>query len=237
MNGGLVALAPAYHEFFRCGGLMTLAATPESPPAEWDALAPLLLPPDLRLTPEQFAQVCAANPEAVLELAADGRLIPMTPTGSETGARNSRLVMRLLLWADQKGSWKVFDSSSGFLLPDGSVFSPDASLVRLECWQALTPEERRGFAPLCPDLLVELASPNDEGPRGVTALRRKMAAYQANGARLGWLLLPEQRAVEIWPAAGEAGSSEPQRIEQAEVLDAGPEFPGLRLELAEIWDA
>ncbi|MEB3304204.1 MAG: Uma2 family endonuclease, partial [Cyanobacteriota bacterium] len=42
---------------------------------------PLLLPPDLRLTPEQFEQVCQANPEAVLELAADGTLIAMTPTG------------------------------------------------------------------------------------------------------------------------------------------------------------
>jgi Uma2 family endonuclease len=71
------------------------------------------------------------------------------------------------------------------------VLSPDASLVRLDRWQALTPEERRGFSPLCPDLVVELASPHDEGPRGVSALRRKMATYQASGARLGWLLLPE----------------------------------------------
>lgn len=65
---------------------------------------------------------------------------------------------------------------------------------------------------------------------GVTALRRKMAAYQVNGARLGWLLLPDERAVEIWPA-----SVEPQRIEQAEELAASPEFPGLLLKLAEIW--
>lgn len=69
----------------------------------FEALAPLRLPADLRLTPEQFALVCAENREAVLELAADGRIIAMTPTGSETGARNSRLVMRLLLWADKVG--------------------------------------------------------------------------------------------------------------------------------------
>ena len=209
---------------------MPLAArsAPASPP--FDALAPLLLPEDLRLTPEQFALVCAANPEAVLELSAEGRLIVMTPTGSETSSRNSRLVMRLLLWADQRGGWKVFDSSGGFLLPDGSILSPDASLVRLERWQALTAEQRRGFAPLCPDLVVELASPTDEGPRGVSALRRKMASYQANGARLGWLLLPEERAVEIWPAGGP-----PRRLEEPEVLEGGTDFPGLRLELAEIW--
>ena len=205
---------------------MTLA--PPAAPA--DALAPLRLPADLRLTPEQFAAVCQANPNAVLELDASGRLIHMTPTGSETGARNSRLVMRLLLWADQQGGWRVFDSSSGFRLPDGSVLSPDASLVQHERWQALTPEQRRGFAPLCPDLVVQLGITSDEGPRALAALRNKMAAYQANGARLGWLLIPHQQAVEIWPASGD-----PQRCENLPVLEAGAEFPGLQLQLEEIW--
>ena len=195
-----------------------------------DALAPLLLPPELRLTPEQFALVCAENREALLELAADGSVIAMTPTGSETGARNARLAMRLLLWADQQGCWKVFGSSTGFRLPDGSVLSPDASVLRLERWQALTTDQRRGFAPLCPDLVVELASPSDEGPRGLSALRRKMALYQSNGAHLGWLLIPHQQAVEVWPASGE-----PQRLDGCERLEATAEFPGLHLELAEIW--
>ncbi len=120
-------------------------------------MAPLRLPADLRPSPELFTAVCIANPEAVLELSAEGHLIHMTPTGGETSARNSRLLMRLLAWADSVGGWQVFDSSTGFLLPDGSVLSPDASLVHLERWQALTPEQRRSFPPLCPDLLVELA--------------------------------------------------------------------------------
>ena len=209
---------------------MTIATT-NGVAASPDGLAPLRFPPDLRLTPEQFALVCAENREAVLELAADGRLITTTPTGSETGARNSRLVMRLLLWADQQGGWKVFDSSAGFRLPDGSVLSPDASLVRLERWQALSEAQRRGFAPLCPDLVVELASPSDEGPRGVSALRQKMACYQANGARLGWLLLPQERAVEVWGPSGV-----PRRHEQARDLEAGAEFPELSLNLEEIWE-
>jgi Uma2 family endonuclease len=168
----------------------------------------------------------------VLELDASGHLIQMTPTGSETGARNSRLVMRLLLWADQQGGWKVFDSSSGFSLPDGSVLSPDVSLVRQERWDALTAEERRGFAPLCPDLVVELASPSDEGPRGLSALREKLSRYQANGAQLGWLLIPEQLAVEVWPANGGGAS---QRLDDATSLDAGPLVPGLQIDLEEIW--
>ena len=209
---------------------MTSATSPASSTPSVEALSELRLPPDLRLTPEQFERVCAENRDAVLELTADGRVIPMTPTGSETGARNARLDMRLLLWADQQGGWKVFGCSSGFRLPDGSVLSPDASLVRLDRWQALGSAERRGFAPLCPDLVVELASPSDEEPRGVNALHRKMAAYQANGARLGWLILPEQRCVEQWPAQGPS-----TRLENVTVLEAGREFPGLSLDLSEIW--
>jgi Uma2 family endonuclease len=89
--------------------------------------------------------------------------------------------------------------------------------------------------PLCPDLVVELASPSgaspsDEAPRGLSALRSKMAHYQSNGARLGWLLIPHQQAVEVWPASGD-----PQRLEGIDVLEAGPEFPALQLQLDEIW--
>lgn len=230
---------------FRHSGEMTFAppaAAPAAPEAAVTGLAPLLLPHDLRLSPEQFAQVCEANPDAVLELAADGRLITMTPTGGETGRRNTRLLTRLQTWADLQGGWEVFDSSTGFRLADGSVLSPDAAVVRRERWQALTPEQRRTFPPLCPDLVIELASASDAGPRGAEALRRKVALYQANGAQLGWLLFPEQRAVEIWPARPTAGASAgaapaPQRLENATRLEAGELFPGLVLELEEIWAA
>ena len=208
---------------------MTLSATPDTA-ASINALSPLRFPPGLRLKPEQFALLCAENREAVLELAADGRVLAMTPTGSETGGRNSELAFQLQRFARSGSIWKAFDSSSGFRLPDGSVLSPDASLVQINRWQALTPEQRRGFAPLCPDLVVELASPSDEGPRALKALRSKMAAYQANGARLGWLLIPHKQVVEVWPISGD-----PKSFNGIEVLDAGPEFPGLQLQLAEIW--
>ena len=218
---------------------MTLSASPAPPDAAApvDALAPLRFPPDLRLTPEQFALLCAENREAVLELAADGRVLAMTPTGSETSGRNSELSFQLYGFARSSGGWKVFESSGGFRLPDGSVLSPDASVVRLERWEALTPEQRRGFPPLCPDLVVELVSPSDQGARGSEALRRKMASYLANGAQLGWLLFPQQRAVEIWqPGADPAAPVVMERIEAAEALEGGEWLPGLRLELAEIWE-
>ena len=199
---------------------------------------PLLLPWDLRLTPEQFERVCQVNPEAVLELTAEGLLIVMTPTGGETGSRNSRLLIQLgMALTRGQPSLRIFDSSTGFRLPDGSVLSPDAALVLEERWQTLSPEQRRSFPPLCPDLVIELAStngasPSDEGPRGVTALRRKMEQYQANGARLGWLLLTQERAVEIW-RGGQQGMAE--RLDNASRVDGSDLAKGLELDLEEIW--
>lgn len=211
---------------------MAVASAPDAP-----LVQPLQLPQqlaaELRLSPEQFELVCQANPDAVLELSAEGHLIAMTPTGSDTSARNQTL--NALLWLAIRSSalpLKLFDSSGGFRLPDGSVLSPDAAIVRRERWDALTPAEQRSFAPLCPDLVVELASPSDEGPRGAAALRRKMELYRRNGAQRGWLLLPAERAVEIWRADREAP---PERIAPATHLDAGDLFPGLQIALAEVW--
>jgi Uma2 family endonuclease len=193
----------------------------------------LTLPRSLTFTPSQFAQVCAANPEAVLELDADGTVIEMTPTGGSTGARNSRLAAQLENWAVAADvGWIVFDSSTGFLLPDGSVRSPDASVVRLDRWQALSEAERESFAPICPDLVVELASPSDE----LEVLRPKMVAYMTNGARLGWLLLPQQRTVEAWTAGTTESANSPLVLNDPSRLEAGPEFAGLVIDPRRIWE-
>jgi Uma2 family endonuclease len=139
--------------------------------------------------------------------------------------------MRLQLWADRQGGWKVFDSSGGFLLSDGSIRSPDASLVRQKRWLALSEAERDGFPPLCPDLVVELASPSDQPE----PLRLKMASYISNGAQLGWLLLPRQRTVEVWSAEPSTQAARFSAMSDASRLEAAAEFPGLVIDLEEIW--
>jgi Uma2 family endonuclease len=104
---------------------MTLASPPRPVDRPGHALAPLLLPDALLLTPEQFEAVCQANPNAVLELDANGHLIRMTPTGSETGSRNQAL--GALLWIAVRASGlplKVFDSSSGFLITQLAPWQP-----------------------------------------------------------------------------------------------------------------
>jgi len=148
-----------------------------------------------------------------------------------------QLLYQLQVFCRRHKGWRLFDGSGGFGLPDGSVLSPDAALVLEERWQTLSPEQRRSFPPLCPDLVIELAStngasPSDEGPRGITALRRKMEQYQANGARLGWLLLTQERAVEIW-RGGQQGMAE--RLDNASRVDGSELAEGLGLDLEEIW--
>ncbi len=148
------------------------------------------------------------------------------------GSRNGELVYQLRAFCRRQPDWRVFDSSTGFRLADSSVLSPDGCLLRETRWLALTPEQRRRFPPLCPELVVELASPSDAGPRGVTALRRKIALYQANNALLGLLLLPEERAVEIW-RGGKQGIAE--RLDNISLLDGAELAEGLTLDLEEIW--
>ena len=113
--------------------------------------------------------MCQANPEEVLELTADGFLIVMTPSGGETSSCIGQLLYELQGFCRGHKGWRLFESSGGCRLPDGTVLIPDGSLVLEERWQALSPEQRGGFPPFCPDLVVELACPRDEGPRGVSA--------------------------------------------------------------------
>jgi Uma2 family endonuclease len=60
--------------------------------------------------------VCRANPNAVLELDASGAVIHMTPTGGETGVRNSRLLKRLLAWAERTGRCSTAPAASACLM-------------------------------------------------------------------------------------------------------------------------
>lgn len=147
----------------------------------------------LELTDEQFFQLCQNNRDLRFERTANGELIIMSPTGSETGRRNSGLNFQLTAWNIQNNLGVVFDSSSGFKLPDGSDISPDSAWVRRDRWDALTPEQKEKFAPICPDFVVELRSASDS----LEKLRAKMKVYIKNGAKLGWLLDRKNRQVEI----------------------------------------
>lgn len=155
---------------------------------------PINLPRQLRVSDEQFLQFVKANPELRLERTSDGRLIAVAPTGSESGSFNSELNIDVGIWNRQVASGKVFDSSTGFYLPNGAIRSPDVAWVASDRWNALTPDQRRGFAPICPDFVIELVSETDD----LKDLQAKMQEYLNNGCRLGWLIQPKTRSVEIY---------------------------------------
>lgn len=152
------------------------------------------LSPVIKLTDEQFYQLCQANRDVRFERTARGELIVMPPTGGESSKQNAGLTAQLWLWNQQTALGEVFDSSGGFKLPNGADRSPDAAWVKLERWEALTPEQRRRFPPLAPDFVVELRSASDE----LEPLRSKMQEYLDNGVRLGWLIDPQSQRVEIY---------------------------------------
>ncbi|KST68480.1 Uma2 family endonuclease [Mastigocoleus testarum] len=154
----------------------------------------LQLPPNLKFTDEEFEQIVAVNKELRLELNSEGELIIMSPTGGETGNRNFDLLGQLWFWNRKYGLGKAFDSSTGFKLPNGATRSPDAAWIRMEKWDALTPQQRKKFLPLCPDFAVELVSDSDD----VEDTQAKMREYLANGLKLGWLINPQDKQVEIY---------------------------------------
>lgn len=154
----------------------------------------LNLEPIAHLTDEQFYQLCIANGDLSLEMNAAGELIIVPPVGGESGNQEAGLIADLEIWNRQAKLGKVFSSSTIFILPNGAKRSPDAAWVKLERWEALTPEQRKKFPPLVPDFLIELRSETDR----LATIQEKMQEYIKNGLRLGWLINPQDRQVEIY---------------------------------------
>jgi Uma2 family endonuclease len=120
----------------------------------------------------------------------------------------------------------AFDSSTGFILPNGATRSPDVSWVSCQRWEALTPEQKSTFPHICPDFVVELRSSYDT----LSDLQGKMREYIENGALLGWLLNPKQRQVEIYrPGQNVEILENPVELSGEDIL------PGFILKLNKLW--
>lgn len=186
----------------------------------------LRMPATAALTPDQFYDLCRANPDWKLERTANGDLVVMAPTGGETGARNANLLVRLGIWNEQTQLGVVFDSSTGFHLPNGADRSPDVAWVSRDRWNALTPQQRETFPPLAPDFVMELMSPSDN----LAEAQAKMQEYMDNGVQLGWLLNRNTQQVEIYcPSRGR------EILQQPAELSGSPVLPGFVLSLDGFW--
>jgi Uma2 family endonuclease len=177
------------------------------------------------LSHDQFWELSLTNRDVRLELTAEGNLIVMPPTGWESGNRNANLTADAIFWNRQTQLGKVFDSSTGFILPNRAIRSPDVAWVTQERLDALNPKPE-SFLPLAPDFVIELRSASDR----LTTLQDKMQEYIDNGVRLGWLLNPQDQAVEIYRQGKEI------EILRSPVCLSGEEvLPGFVLELKEIF--
>lgn len=192
-----------------------------------DAIA---IPRGFRVTPEQFEQLAYAEQLVRLELTETGELIVMSPTGGTAGRKNSRLTQQLRNWADRDGTGEVFDSSTVFVLPNGARRSPDVSWIKLERWNQLTQAQQDGFPPIAPDFVIELVSPSDLKNQRYEDLKAKMQEYLDNGVKLGWLIEPDAKTVEIYRAQGSVEIlNNPQTLSGKDVL------PGFTLDLSGIF--
>ena len=179
-----------------------------------------------RFSDEAFAEFCRANPNLRLERNSEGEIIVMPPAGGESSGRSFDVDLQLGGWAKRDGQGRGFDSSAGFVLPDGSILSPDASWVSYAALNLLTVKQRRGFLPLCPEFVIEVLSPSDR----LAGAKEKMQTWIANGAKLGWLIDADAQAVYVYrpnrPARTRRGITE--------LAGEGP-VEGFKLQLAEIW--
>ena len=148
----------------------------------------------LRVTNRAFWELCTANPELRLERTARGDLVVMSPAGANSGRRTMNLAGQVWAWNGANQLGIAFDSSAGFLLPDGATRSPDAAWIAQDRWDALTEEQKERFAPICPDFVAEVLSPSDIR----NAVCTKMREYLEQGVRLGWLIDPRAGEAEIY---------------------------------------
>lgn len=184
------------------------------------------LPAIKSMSVEQFYEFCLANRDLRIERTASGEVIIMPPAFSDTGNRNFKIALQLGNWAEQDGTGETFDSSAGFTLPNGAARSPDASWIKLERWNALTEEQKSSFAPICPDVVIELRSSGDT----LSGLQNKMQEYIDNDASLGLLIDRKNRKVYIYRP-----KQEPEILDNPETVSGDPELPGFVLRMAKIW--
>ncbi len=150
------------------------------------------------MTDEELFDFCAANKHLHIERDEHKQIIIMPPSGLESEGQGSEVQYAVQHWNKQSRFGKVFGSSAGYTLPDGSVRSADVSLVRFEKWNALRSEERKKFGAVVPEFVVEVLSPSDS----LRETKEKMSKWINNGVRLGWLIALEQSLTFIYRADG-----------------------------------
>ena len=176
-------------------------------------------------TVEEFGKICSQNRDLRFEMSKEGEISVMPPVYSDTSESNADIVYQLKHWARKDKTGKVYESSAGFVLPNGAIRSPDASWITIERLEKLSDEEQHGFKNICPDFVIELRSSSDSLPK----VKAKMDEYIENGTKLGWLIDPLKKKVHIYKK-----NKDVKVLENPKVLKAIGNLKGFELDLSEI---
>ena len=177
------------------------------------------------LSDAEFEELCFANADIPFERTQDGVIVVNAPAGFMSGDGNAEITTQIRNWWKQHRRGRVADSSAGFFLPDGSMRSPDTAYLTAAQMATLEKNDLSHFPRMTPAFVIELRSQSDSLPE----LKRKMEAWIANGAEVGWLVDPYAHSVTVYEAGREVwvegGPS---------VAGSGP-VEGFVLDLGEVW--
>jgi Uma2 family endonuclease len=178
------------------------------------------------MTEEQFFQFCQENDSIKFERTSKSEIIIMAPTGSETDKFNTEITSDLVIWNRESKAGYVFGSNAGFTLPNNAVRSPDAAFIRKDLWQQVDPIDRKKFAHICPDFVLELLSESDHAG----TLQEKMKEWMDNGCELAWMINPIKKETWIYRKNGEVEIKSFSSLLSGENL-----LPGFTLDLSKIF--
>lgn len=181
--------------------------------------------PGKGMSDEQFFEFCQLNRDLKIERNSTGEIIIMSPTGGQTGTWNALFISELVVWNKYSKLGISFDSSTGFKLPNGATYGPDAAWMPRAKWEALSAEEKEKFVPAVPEFIMELRSPSDS----LLPIQEKIADFMACGCRLAWLIDPAKQQTTVYRADG---SESVVLFEQ--VLTGEDVLPGFEVNLEEL---
>ena len=156
----------------------------------------------------------------------EGRLVRVGATSPRSSAVAANVLILLGAFVRESRLGVVGGADWGtklFANPD-TVRALDVCFVRAERLPGGRVPVR--FQDGAPDLIVEVLSPTDR----FRAVARKVREYLAAGARLVWVIDPDERSAVVYRADGTISE-----YEEAGVLDGEDVVPGFTLNLADIW--
>jgi Uma2 family endonuclease len=137
-----------------------------------------------------------------------------------------RLGRRIDTVASERRRGITVAAETGFRLRTAwgeSVRAPDVAFIRAERLPNPLPQT---FADLAPDLVVEIASPND----AYTELRDKVDEWLQAGVQVVWVVDPQRRTVEVFQP------NQPIRVlREGDTLTGDPVLPDFQLPLSELF--